>query len=110
MAQGNELERLEGFVAKLLVEFNSLRDEKEGLLEDVRERDEKIAELESELAGAKAERSDVGSRVKGLIQQIEDWETTLEESEKKSSQQVSTESRMQRNLFSVGQQDDNAAE
>ena len=105
MAQGNELERLEGFVAKLLAEFNGLRDEKEELLENLRERDERISALEGELASAKSERNDVGSRVKGLIQQIEDWESSLEDGEEKSSQTLS-ESRMQRNLFSVGQQDD----
>ena len=109
MAQGNELERLEGFVAKLLAEFNGLRDEKEELLENLRERDEKIEALESELSSAKSERNDVGSRVKGLIQQIENWESSLEEGETKLSQAL-PESRIQRNLFSVGQQDENAAE
>jgi chromosome segregation ATPase len=110
MSQGNELERLEGFVAKLLVEYNGLREEKEGLLADLHQREEKIAALESELASAQTERSDVGSRVKGLIKQIEAWESSLGENEPKAQQKMSQESRMQRNLFSVGQHEDNAAE
>jgi chromosome segregation ATPase len=110
MSQGNELERLEGFVAKLLVEYNSLREEKEGLLNQLSQRDEKIAMLESELAQAQTERSDVGSRVRGLIQQIETWESSLGEHESKPLQKISQESRMQRTLFSVGQQEGSAAE
>jgi chromosome segregation ATPase len=110
MSQGNELERLEGFVAKLLVEYNSLREEKEGLLSQLSQRDEKIAMLESELAQAQTERSDVGSRVRGLIQQIETWESSLGEHESKPLQKISQESRMQRTLFSVGQQEGSAAE
>ena len=110
MAQGNELERLESFVAKLLVEYNGLREQKDGLLSDLHQRDEKIAALESELASAQSERSDVGNRVKGLIQQIEEWESSLDENESKPQQKMSQESRMQRNLFSVGQNEDTAAE
>ena len=110
MSQGNELERLEGFVAKLLVEYNGLREEKEGLLANLHQREEKIAALESELASAQTERSDVGNRVKGLIKQIEVWESSLEENEPKAQQKMSQESRVQRNLFSVGQHEDNAPE
>jgi chromosome segregation ATPase len=110
MAQGNELERLEGFVAKLLTEYNGLREEKDRLIDELRQREEKIAMLESELASAQSERSDVGNRVKGLIQQIEVWESSLGENESKSPQMKLQESRMQRNLFSVGQQEDNIPE
>jgi len=110
MSQGNELERLEGFVAKLLVEYNGLREEKEGLLNDLHQQEEKIAALESELAQAQTERSDVGGRVKGLIKQIEAWESSLGENESKPLQKMSQESRMQRTLFSVGQQDGSATE
>ena len=110
MAQGNELERLEGFVAKLLTEYNGLREEKERLLDELHQREEKITMLEGELASARTERSDVGNRVKGLIQQIEVWESSLGENESKSPQMILQESRMQRNLFSIGQQEDNAPE
>ena len=110
MAEGNELERLEGFVAKLLAEYNGLRDEKERLLEDLHQREEKITMLESELAAAQSERSDVGNRVKGLIRQIEVWESSLGENESEQPQMTTQESRMQRNLFSVGQHEDNAPE
>jgi chromosome segregation ATPase len=110
MTEGNELQRLEGFVAKLLAEYNGLKEEKSRLLEDLQQREEKISALESELASAQTERSDVGSRVKGLIKQIEAWESTLGESESRLPQASGQESRMQRNLFSVGQQEDNVPE
>jgi chromosome segregation ATPase len=109
MAQGNELERLEGFVAKLLAEYNGLREEKKKLLEDLREKEERIAALEDELSAARTERSDVGSRVQGLIQQIEAWESSLGENEENRQQSVMQDSRMQRNLFSVAPHDDTAA-
>jgi chromosome segregation ATPase len=110
MADGNELERLEGFVAKLLAEYNGLKEEKERLLDDLQQREEKISSLESELASAQTERSDVGSRVKGLIKQIEAWESSLGENESRQPQAMGQESRMQRNLFSVGQHEDNVSE
>lgn len=101
MAAENELERLEEFVAKLLSEYNGLRKEKYSLLEELQKNEEKITALEEELAAARMERSDVGNRVKGLIQQIEDWESTLGENQGERSQNATQESRMQRNLFSV---------
>jgi chromosome segregation ATPase len=110
MAEGNELERLEGFVAKLLAEYNGLKAEKERLLGDLRDHEEKIAFLESELASAQSERSDVGSRVKGLIKQIEAWESNLSDDESKQQQSVGLESRVQRNLFSVGQPEDGSSD
>ena len=110
MSQGNELERLEGFVAKLLTEYNGLKEEKDRLLEELEQREEKIAALESELVSAQTERSDVGSRVKGLIKQIEVWESSLEENDSQQPQTTGQESRMQRNLFSVGQHEDSVSE
>jgi chromosome segregation ATPase len=110
MADGNELERLEGFVAKVLAEYNILREEKERLVDELQQREDKIASLESELASAQMERSDVGNRVKGLIKQIEEWESTLDESESSQSQGTAHEARMQRNLFSIGKEADTPSE
>jgi chromosome segregation ATPase len=104
------LERLESFVEKLLTEFNGLREEKGRLLEELQQREEKISMLESELSSAQTERSDVGNRVKGLIKQIEVWESSLDENESKQPQAMAQETRIQRNLFSVGQHADNASE
>ena len=108
MADANELERLEGFVAKLLTEYNDLRDDKRRLEDTLREREEQISVLEGELAAARAERNVVGSRVKGLIQQIEDWESSLGGSDEGGSS-VSQESRTQRNLFSMEREEDTSA-
>jgi chromosome segregation ATPase len=110
MAQGNELERLESFVEKLLTEYNGLREEKDRLLEEIQQQEEKITMLESELSSAQKERSDVGNRVKGLIKQIEVWESSLDENESKQPQTMVQEPRIQRNLFSVGQQEENVPE
>jgi len=109
MTQGNELERLEGFVAKLLTEYNGLREEKKNLLDVLREKEERIAALEDELLEAQSERSDVGSRVKGLIEQIAAWESSLGEDGENNQDAEIQEARMQRNLFSVTPHDDTAA-
>ena len=106
MAQGNELERLEGFVAKVLTEYNGLREEKKRLVEELQEKNDRIATLESELSSARTEQSDVGTRVQGLIERIEAWESSLEEDDENRQRTVLQESRMQRNLFSVGPNDD----
>ena len=106
MAQGNELERLEGFVTKILTEYNELREEKKQLLDELHEKEDRIATLQKELASAQMERSDVGSRVQGLIQQSEAWESSLDEDDDNRQKTVLQESRMQRNLFSVGPNDD----
>jgi predicted nucleic acid-binding Zn-ribbon protein len=101
MTQENELERLEGFVAKILTEYNGLREEKKRLLQDLQEKEQRIADLEEELSAVQTERSDVGNRVKGLIQQIEAWESSLGEEKGDDQQTAMQDSRMQRNLFSV---------
>ena len=108
MVQENELERLEGFVSKVLTEYNGLRDQNKRLVAEVQEKEDRIAALESELAAARREQNDVGSRVQGLIQRIEAWESSLEEDG--GHKTVLQESRMQRNLFSVGSNDDSQIE
>jgi chromosome segregation ATPase len=116
MTQANELERLEAVVAKLLAKYEELRKEKLYLEDEVATRDMEIEDLQLLLESAKSERGDVTSRVEGLLDQIEDWEASLEEdtperretdsnSEEDSgnaeAEDADSEERMQHNIFNV---------
>lgn len=74
MDNNAELVRLEGFVDKLLTKYNQLKSDYLALQETLRERDAECAELKSEVAGLSSERTEVGSRVAGLLDRIEQWE------------------------------------
>lgn len=79
MIQEREFDRLEQFVNRLLAQFNQLREEKGRLESQLKKRDTEIAELKTELFSADSARGDITARVKGLIEQIEEWESTLTE-------------------------------
>jgi peptidoglycan hydrolase CwlO-like protein len=81
MTQENELERLEGFVTKLLARFNDLQADKKKVDQLLLQREETIAILQDELAALKDERGIIGSRVSGLLDQIEAWEAGAAENE-----------------------------
>lgn len=88
MSEGNELQRLEIFVTKLLEEFDGLRKNKEQL-EKNKEQLEKeltkknavIEELNDQVAMQQLEREEVGLRVTRIVSQFEDWERELSEEE-----------------------------
>lgn len=82
MTQKREFDRLEQFVKKMLVQFDQLRIEKTQLESLVGEKEQEIAELREELVSADSARGDISSRVKGLIEQIEEWEADLDQSDK----------------------------
>lgn len=79
MGQESELQRLERFVAKLLTSFSELRAEKAKLVQQLDERNRQIEELHSQLATEEAERGEIGQRVGKLVEQIEEWEKSLDE-------------------------------
>lgn len=79
MGQESELQRLERFVAKLLTAFSELRAEKVGLVRQLDERNREIEELRNRLAAEEAERGEIGQRVGRLVEQIEEWERSLDE-------------------------------
>lgn len=79
MSQDNELRRLEQFVEKLLARFSELRVEKAKLLQELRERELQIDDLRNTLSSKDIERSEISQRVGKLVEQIEEWETGLEE-------------------------------
>jgi len=69
-----ELVRLEQFVDTLLNKYNELKDRFHALELTLRERDDECAALKNDVADLKNERSEVGSRVSGLLGRIEQWE------------------------------------
>jgi len=81
MEQENELKRLEDFVEKLLVRFTELRAEKAVLLQQVRERDGIIEGLQESVSIKDIEKSEISVRVGKIVEQIEEWEQNLDNSE-----------------------------
>ncbi len=81
MIQDSELGRLEDFVSKLLDRFNALQTDKKRVDNLLLQREETIATLQDELASLKDERGEIGSRVSGLLDRIEEWEAGVKESD-----------------------------
>ena len=79
MSQDNELRRLEQFVEKLLARFSELRAEKAKLLQELRERELQVEDLLNNLSSRDMERSEISQRVSKIVEQIEEWETGLEQ-------------------------------
>ena len=75
MDNNTELVRLEEFVDKLLVKYNQLKSDYFTLQETLRERDAECADLKNTVANLSSERTEVGSRVAGLLDRIEQWES-----------------------------------
>lgn len=93
MDRDTELQRLEQFVEKLLLNFAELKDQKKDLLSKLKDRDTSIveleanivdleaniAELEGDITSKDSERTEISHRVNKLVEQIEDWEIGLDE-------------------------------
>ena len=91
MIQEQEFDRLEQFVKKLLAQFNQLREENGRLEKQLQTRDTEIAELKTELSSADSAKGDISARVKGLIEQIEEWESSFDETETKTEAETELE-------------------
>ena len=85
MEQDSELKRLEKFVENLLARFTELRTEKAVLLQDILDRDEIIEELRESISSKDSEQSEVTLRVGKIVDQIEEWEQSLEHNETETS-------------------------
>lgn len=92
MEQDNELKRLEKFVENLLTRFTELRAEKAVLLQEVRERDEIIEGLRENVSSKDTERSEISLRVGKIVEQIEEWELSLDDSEFEEASPVEKDS------------------
>ena len=91
MENGNELERLEQFVDKLLGKYNSLKKEYADLEATFWELQGEFDNLNAETTGLRAERAVVGERVAGLISRIELWESEQGSNQGQDSQTTSHE-------------------
>jgi len=69
-----ELAQLEEFVDKLLNRYNELKRNYHSLQDTLRKTEEERDNLNQQLETMRAERSEVKSRVSGLIGRIEEWE------------------------------------
>lgn len=70
-----ELSRLEQFVDRLLGRYNELKEKYNGLEVDLEAQKEKCLQLEQRISELHNERTEVSSRVSGLISRIEHWES-----------------------------------
>ena len=75
MEKNEELVRLEQFVDSLLNKYNDLKEKFHALEATLAERDFECAGLKDDIAELRDERSDVGTRVSGLLGRIEQWES-----------------------------------
>ena len=78
MSQESELHRLEQFVEKLLARFTDLRAEKRTLEQDLLESELLVEELQSKISTKDTERSEISNRVNKIVDQIEEWEQSLD--------------------------------
>ncbi len=92
MSQNTEFDRLEKFVSKLLNKYDKLREKNTELQTLLHQREEEISILKNEINNADNERGDLSNRVKGLIEQIEEWESALEESQESAKTKKIAES------------------
>lgn len=81
MNQASEFDRLEKYVSKLLEKHEQLLEKHAQLQRRIQQREDEIEELKGKVSSADSERGDISNRIKGLIDQIEEWEATLGEPE-----------------------------
>ena len=99
MIQDSELGRLEDFVAKLLERFNALQADKKKVDDLLMQREAAIATLQEELADLKDERGEIGNRVSGLLERIEEWEAGATESGGAGTTNRNSDGAVQGSLF-----------
>ena len=99
MMQDSELGRLENFVAKLLERFNALQADKKKVDDLLLQREAAIAALQEELADLKDERGEIGNRVSGLLERIEEWESGASESDGAGATNRNSDGAVQGSLF-----------
>ena len=100
MENNAELIRLEQFVDKLLTKYNELKANFHALEATLRDRDEEIVNLKATIDELSTERAEVGDRVAGLIDRIEQWESEQENPGDDGGEQ----GEMQANLFETEQE------
>lgn len=79
MGQESELQRLEKFVQTLLTRFTALKAEKEKLEQDLLDSELLVEELQSNISVKDSERTEISERVNKIVDQIEEWEQSLDD-------------------------------
>jgi len=74
MEYSAEMARLEQFVDTLLEKYNQLKADYHALQELAHKRENECAELKNQVLELSAERREVGQKVTGLLDRIEQWE------------------------------------
>ena len=74
MENNEELVRLEQFVDNLLTKYRKLQETHRALETKLEEQEEECTNLRETISELRSERSEVGSRVAGLLERIERWE------------------------------------
>ncbi len=101
MGQGQELDRLEGFVSRLLAAYNEMKEKNDKLMVEISNRNETINTLQRDLSVVDKERSDVSNRIKDLVGKIEYWEAELKNDEVGLGTSDDTNSGVQGSLFTL---------
>ena len=79
MENNSELVRLEQFVDKLLAKYRKLQDKYSVLEKNLEAREAECTKLKGQIDELRSERTQVGSKVAGLIDRIEQWEVECEQ-------------------------------
>lgn len=77
MSQENQFDRLEQFVNTLLTQYEQLLAKNMQLQSQLQQRQEEIEKLRDKVDSADSERGDISNRIKGLIDQIEGWQSAI---------------------------------
>ncbi len=103
MTQGKELDRLEGFVVRLLARYNDLLGNNDRLIKQLDERNEIIARLQQELDNVGKERLEITNKISTLVEKIEEWEAGINISDFEPETTDKNSSGVQGNLFAEEQ-------
>lgn len=106
MNKGSEFDRLESYVSTLLAKYEQLLEKHKKLQKRVEQREEEILELKAKITSADTERGDISRRIKGLIDQIEEWETGLEDGVEAAGHQAETAAPEDENQDRLGESEE----
>lgn len=99
MNNNEELVRLEQFVDTLLTKHRKLQETYRSLEASLEEKDAECTRLKETIAELRSERSEVGSRVAGLLERIERWEGEQVAGDGETAVRVEQPEGLQGNLF-----------
>lgn len=92
MEANEDLVRLAGVVEDLLTRFNQLKDDHKKTVQALQDSDAQVKELQDLLGQVQNEKSDAYERISGILGSIEQWENSLEQDEKSSTFENSSDS------------------